>query len=131
VDDALTVVVLTNLAGARPGVIAHAVAALVNPSLKPPPPTEHKEITINPKLLDGYTGKYELGPGFILTITREGDRLNSQATGQGMVPIFPETDRDFFLKVVDAQITFVTDANGRATEIILHQNGDHTAKRVE
>jgi uncharacterized protein (TIGR03435 family) len=131
VDDGLTVVVLTNLAGARPGVIAHAVAALVNPSLKPPPPKEHKEITINPKLLDGYTGKYELAPGFILTITREGDRLNTQATGQGIVPIFPESERDFFVKTFDAQMTFVTDSNGRATEVILHQNGDHPAKRVE
>ena len=131
VDDRLTVVVLTNLAGAPPWLIAHAVAAFVNPGLKPPPPKEHKEITIDPKLLDGYTGKYELSPGFILTITREGDHLNTQATGQGMVPIFPETERDFFLKVIDAQITFVTDASGRATEIILHQNGDHSAKRVE
>jgi CubicO group peptidase (beta-lactamase class C family) len=131
VDDGLTVVVLTNLAGARPGVIAHAVAALVNPSLKPPLPKEHKEITINAKLLDGYTGKYELAPGFILTITRDGDHLNTQATGQGIVPIFPESERDFFVKTFDAQITFVTDSSGRATEIILHQNGDHHAKRIE
>lgn len=45
--------------------------------------------------------------------------------------IFPESDRDFFLKVVDAQITFVTDAQGRATELILHQGGDHHAKRID
>ena len=131
VDDGLTVVVLTNLAGARPGVIAHAVAGLVNPGLKPAPPKEHKEIAIDSKLLDGYTGKYKLGPGFILTITREGDHLNTQATGQGTVPIFPESERDFFVKAFDAQMTFVTGSNGRATEIILHQNGDHNAKRVE
>jgi CubicO group peptidase (beta-lactamase class C family) len=131
VDDGLTVAVLTNLAGARPGAIAHAVAALVNPSLKPPPPKEHKEIAIDPKLLDGYAGKYELAPGFILTITREGDHLNTQAAGQGIVPIFPESEREFFVKSFDAQITFVTDSSGRATEIILHQNGDRRAKRVE
>jgi uncharacterized protein (TIGR03435 family) len=131
VDDGLTVAVLTNLAGARPGPIVHGVAALVNPSLKPPPPKEHKEIAIAPKLLDGYTGKYELGRGFMLTIARDGDHLNAQATGQGMLPIFPETERDFFLKAVDAQIAFVTDASGRATEIILRQNGDRSAKRVE
>ncbi|HKE22708.1 MAG TPA: TIGR03435 family protein [Bryobacteraceae bacterium] len=131
VDDGLTVVVLTNLAGARPGVIAQAVAALVNPSLKPPPPKQRTEVTINPKLLDGYTGKYELAPGFIITVTREGDHLNTQATGQGTVPIFAESERDFFVKTFDAQITFVTDSSGRATEIVLHQNGDHHAKRIE
>jgi hypothetical protein len=101
VDDRLTVVVLTNLAGARPGVIAHAVAALVNPGLKPAPPKEHKEITIDPKLLDGYVGKYELGPGLIMTITREGTHLITQATGQGIVPIFPESERAFFVKSFD------------------------------
>jgi uncharacterized protein (TIGR03435 family) len=35
-DDQLTVVVLTNLAGAAPGQMAHAIAALVNKSLAPP-----------------------------------------------------------------------------------------------
>ncbi len=128
VDDGLTVVVLTNFAGARPGVIAHAVAGLVNPALRP---KEHKEITANPKLFDGYIGKYQLSPEFILTITRQGDRLFAQATGQGNFPLFPESDRDFFLKVVDAQVTFVTDSQGRATELILHQGGDHPAKRIE
>ena len=93
--------------------------------------SEHKEITVDSKLLDGYTGKYELAPGFILTVTGEGNQLNTQATGQGIVPIFPESERNFFVKAFDAQITFVTDASGRATEIILHQNGDHHAKRIE
>jgi CubicO group peptidase (beta-lactamase class C family) len=128
VDDGLTVVVLTNFAAARPGVIAHTVAGLVNPALQP---KEHKEVTVNPKLFDGYIGKYQLAPDFILTITRQGDHLFGQATGQGMFPLFPESERDFFLKVVDAQITFVTDSQGRATELILHQNGDQPAKRIE
>jgi uncharacterized protein (TIGR03435 family) len=128
VDDGLTVVVLTNFAGARPGVISHAVAGLVNPALQP---REHKEVSVNPKLFDGYIGKYQLAPDFILTITRQGDRLFTQATGQGMFPLFPESERDFFLKVVDAQITFVTDSQGRARELILHQNGDQPAKRIQ
>ena len=35
-DDSLTVVVLTNLAGADPEEMAHAIAGLVNKSLSPP-----------------------------------------------------------------------------------------------
>jgi D-alanyl-D-alanine-carboxypeptidase/D-alanyl-D-alanine-endopeptidase len=54
----------------------------------------------------------------------------TQATGQSKIEIFPESTKDFFLKVIDAQITFVTDSQGKATELILHQGGDHTAKRV-
>ncbi len=131
-DDGLTVVVLTNLAGAQPGMIAHRVAELVNPALKPPPPKEHKEITVDPKVFDGYIGRYQLEPNFILTVTRESDHLVLQATGQPQFAIFPESERDFFVKEFDAQITFVTDSKGRATELILHQNGrDLPAKRIE
>jgi CubicO group peptidase (beta-lactamase class C family) len=97
-----------------------------------PPAKQHKEVAVDPKLFDGYVGKYQLAPSFIMTVTREGDHLFMQATGQPKIQIYPESDRDYFLKVVDAQITFVTDSNGRATELILHQGGmDQHAKRME
>ncbi len=131
VDDNLTVVVLTNLAGARPGLIAHTVAGLVNPALVPPEAKEHKEVAANPKLFDGYVGKYQLAPDFILTVSRAGDHLFVQATGQSMLQLFPESEKDYFLKGVNASVTFVTDPQGRATELVLHQGGDQHAKRVE
>jgi hypothetical protein len=37
--------------------------------------------------------------------------------------IFPESDTEFFTKVVDAQITFVKDSSGKAVKLILHQSG--------
>src|SRR5262245_14302861 len=96
------------------------------------PPKEHKEVKVDPKILDAYVGKYQLAPNFALTITREGDHLFAQATGQSKFEIFPESERDFFFKVVDAQITFVTGSDGRAIELVLHQGGrDQHAKRVE
>lgn len=95
-------------------------------------PREHKEVHVDPKILDGYVGSFQLSPGFSIAITREGDRLYEQATGQQKVEIFPESEKEFFLKVVDAQITFVTDSQGRATEMILHQGGhDVHGKRTE
>ncbi len=48
-----------------------------------PPPKERKETAVDPKLFDGYVGRYRLAPNFILTVTREGNRLFAQATGQG------------------------------------------------
>jgi len=97
-----------------------------------PQPKEHKEVTVDPKLFDGYVGSYQLAPNFVMAITRDGDHLFVQATGQPKFEIFPESDRDYFLKVVDAQITFIADSQGQATELILHQNGlDQHAKRVE
>jgi D-alanyl-D-alanine-carboxypeptidase/D-alanyl-D-alanine-endopeptidase len=93
--------------------------------------TAHAVAAIDPKLLDAYTGIYELAPNFVIAITREGNQLFAQATGQQKVEVFPESDRRFFFKIVDAQITFQVDAAGRATGLIHHQNGDHPAKRVE
>ncbi len=96
-----------------------------------PAPKERKEITVDPKLFDGYVGQYQLAPNFILTVTREGDQLFAQATGQPKFQIYPESQRDFFYKVVDAQITFETDASGRASSLTLHQNGANMpAKRI-
>ena len=99
---------------------------------EPPKPAEHKQVSIGPKIFAGYVGTYQLAPGIVFTITRDADHLYAQLTGQQTFEIFPESKNDFFYKVVDAQITFVTDGTGRATELILHQNGiDQHAKRIE
>lgn len=96
------------------------------------PPKEHKEAAVDPKIFDGYVGQFELAPKFILTVTREGDQLFAQATSQPKFQLFPEGTHDFFLKVVDAQVTFETDATGRATSLTLHQNGRNVpAKRIQ
>jgi D-alanyl-D-alanine-carboxypeptidase/D-alanyl-D-alanine-endopeptidase len=103
-----------------------------SPLMNPKPPKERKEISVDPKLFDGYVGRYQLAPTFILTITREGAGLFAQATDQPKFQIFPESERDYFLKVVDAQITFEAGGDGRAAALVLHQNGqDHRAKRME
>lgn len=95
------------------------------------PPAAHKEVRVDPKLFDGYAGTYQLTPAIAIVITREGNHLFLQVTGQPKFEIFPEGDRDYFLKVVDAQVTFVADDQGRATELILHQGGrDLHAKRA-
>jgi len=96
------------------------------------PPKERKEITVDPKLLAKYVGKYQLAPNFILAITLEGNHLFAQATGQPKVELFAEAEKEFFLKVVDAQITFETDAAGTANQLVLHQMGHNApAKRIE
>jgi CubicO group peptidase (beta-lactamase class C family) len=83
----------------------------------------HDEIKLSPEILSKYTGDYELAPGFILTVTVEGDRIFTQATGQGKVEIYPEAETKFFLKVVDAQLDFVIDSSGKTEKVILHQGG--------
>lgn len=92
----------------------------------PSAPKVRKEITVDPAALDQFAGRYQLAPEFIITITREGDSLFLQATAQPKFPLFAESERKFFLKVVDAQVTFEDGA------LILHQNGmDQRAKKMD
>jgi D-alanyl-D-alanine-carboxypeptidase/D-alanyl-D-alanine-endopeptidase len=81
---------------------------------------------------DIYVGHYELAPNAIFAVTREGDRLFVQLAGQPRGAVYPKSDTEFFLKTVDAQITFEKDEHGAATALILHQGGrDQRAKRID
>jgi hypothetical protein len=94
-------------------------------------PRVRTEIAVDPKLYDKYIGDYE-ATSVAITISREEDRLFVQFPGQQKIQIFPETGRDYFFKSFDAQITFVMDSSGRATELILHEGGtDLYAKRIK
>ena len=96
------------------------------------PPKERQAIKMDPKAYDACVGEYQLAPGAVFTIRREGDRLMAQVTGQSFLELFPESETDFFYKIVDAQITFVKDAQGRVTGLVLHQNGlDQKARKME
>jgi uncharacterized protein YneR len=97
-----------------------------------PLPAERQAVKIDPAVYDRYVGRYQLAPGFDLAVRREGERLMTRATGQAEVEIFPESETRFFLKVVDAQIDFLQDTDGRVTGLVLHQGGqDLQAQRVE
>jgi nitroreductase len=95
-------------------------------------PVQRKTIKLSPKIFDTFLGKYEFSPEFSLVVSREKDNFYAQATGQPKVEIFPETETNFFLKVVDAQIIFEKDENGKVTGLMLHQGGrDMTATKVK
>jgi bla regulator protein blaR1 len=82
-----------------------------------------QEIAVDATILDRYVGFYKLSDNVVNTVTRDGNQLLTRLTGQGAVPVYAQDKTEFFAKVVDAQITFVTDANGEATSLILHQGG--------
>ena len=95
-------------------------------------PKGHEEVAADPQTLDRYVGVYLFPPNLTLTISREGDQLYAQLTGQEKFPVFPEGEGKFFLKAVDAQLSFAADAEGKVTQVTLHQNGrQQVAKRAD
>lgn len=89
-------------------------------------------IALSTAVLDRYVGKYQLAPEFAITITRENDQLFGTPTGQPRAELFAEAEDRFFLKVVDAQVVFVSDDAGKVEKLILHQGGrEMPGKKVD
>ena len=127
-QDRVYVAVLTNRAfPPGPDGIAKRLAAIAIGK----PMKERTAITLkDPSILDRYVGRYQLRPDFVFTITREGDQLMVQGTGQSKDPLLAESETEFFLKVADSQISFVSE-NGSVTALVLHANGaDRRCPRI-
>ena len=116
-------VLLGNRTGIPEDIAMHLMDASI--PLTPPPSGERVEVAVPADVLASYVGVYALDamPAFKLTVTLEGGQLQMQATGQDRFPIFPESQVKFFLKVVDAQVTFAPATAGQAAHLILHQGG--------
>ena len=84
---------------------------------------ERVAIELPASKLERYVGTYEITPAFALEITLEDGQLMSQASGQAKFPLFAESERTFFLKVVDAQLEFFEGEDGAITRAVLHQGG--------
>lgn len=140
-DEHFSVITLCNAGDADAPGLAYRVADIYLAShLKgspPKPPTARDstlaQVKVDPKLLDAYVGDYQLSPDFIISFTREGDQLITQATGEPKIPVYPVSESRFVLKVVDAQVTFDAPApGGKSGRVTLHQDGDdQSAKRIE
>jgi hypothetical protein len=82
--------------------------------------------------LEEYLGEFQLAPGAVVSINRDGNRLLAQLTGQPAIEIYPEETDRFVYTVVDAAIEFNRDDSGRVVSMTLHQNGAAMpASRIE
>ncbi len=90
------------------------------------------DVEVSSDVLDSYCGQYELQPGFVITITRIEKQFFLQATGQPQFELFASDYNEFYLKVVDAQVTFNANNKGKIDSLTLHQNNqDMPAKKLE
>lgn len=83
-------------------------------------PAERSAVKIASAVYDKRVGRYQLAPGFILELTRDGDRYYAQATGQGKLEIFAQDENVFFARAIEAEVRF---DGGDSSYLVLHQNG--------
>lgn len=122
-----------NAAGAVESVTSYErTGTIVWKKTDKPIPAPRAELTLPEALLETYVGTYQIAPDFALAVTREGQRLFTQATGQERFEIFASSESRFFLKVVDAQIEFFKNEQGAVDRLMLFQNGQAIAgKKVK
>ena len=73
--------------------------------------------------LDAILGRYQYGPGAVLTVTRDGDSVFAQLTGQPKFPIFAKSATEFEWRVVPASGKVFKDESGQVTKAVHTQNG--------
>lgn len=129
----MAVVLLTNTTGAGADDIGmHLLVPSLPLTPKPAPVKQRVAITLPAATLTRYVGTYQLAPTFAIEVTADGDALYGQPTGQQKFRLWPETERDFFIREVDAQVSFVGDSSGAVSALVLHQGGhDQTAPKVK
>ncbi len=80
-------------------------------------------VRLSTEALDAFVGQYQYGPMSILTVTRDGNQLLAQLTGQSAIPIFPTSNTEFEWRVVSANVRFVKGANGKVIKAVHTQGG--------
>ena len=123
------VVVLTNASTSADDIGFHILEPRLPLRAPAVPQGSRKEIALTADVLQRYVGEYELAPTFSIVVSREGNSLFAQATNQPRFQLFAEKEDEFFLKVVDAQVSFTKDASGAVTGLILRQNRQDTPGR--
>ena len=96
------------------------------------PPKRRIAIDLPASALSPYVGLYEMAPGLGHDVTMSNGLLFIRSTmGGPAVRLWPESRSDFFVKEVDAQVTFTRDRDGIITGLVVHQYGrDRPARKV-
>lgn len=106
----------------RSAVVCVVAVAFTSCLLSAQVKNEPTVVKMDAQVFDRYVGAYVLGRQYT-TVSRKDDHYYVQITGQEPFEIFPQSDHEFFLKAVDAQITFIADANGKTYKLSLRQGG--------
>jgi hypothetical protein len=86
---------------------------------------------VDPKVLDSYTGKYEVAPNVFATVTREGNSLVVQVPMRPKLVFVPTSETRFFLKNGDTDLVIVKNDKGEVVEAVIEDARTTRAKKVK
>ena len=123
-DQGLTVAVIANdyHAGGAVGNLHRELYQLTLDADKRRQPLR-KEVKLSKAAIKTFLGKYEFGSGQIITISLDGDQLNTKVGKYPKLPIYAEAENKFFYRAFDAQFEFVLNDKNEVVKTIYTQNG--------
>ena len=87
------------------------------------PPAARIPAAVESSALERLAGDYDSRFGFTVHVTREEDRLYARIAGQPRYRLFPQSERSFFYRTIEATVDFESEGAGQADVLVLHQNG--------
>ena len=116
------VILLNNVTSPHLGKITHNIISLLydQPYELPVPKVA---VSMPEKKLEQYTGVYEIGPQFAITISLVNGSLMGTPQGQESRKLHPEKEDLFFLKEIDGQFKFSRNDQNEITAVTLFQSG--------
>lgn len=85
-----------------------------------------EEIVVGDHLLQSYVGDYELSAELVITVSKDGNQLKAKATNQGEYLFYPKSDKMFYAKDVNLQITFNVNEDGQIASLTLLAGGEES-----
>jgi hypothetical protein len=74
-------------------------------------------------------GGYELRPGYMLAISRQGEQLYLAASGQPPLELQPFSETSFFAQALNSEIVFTKNDQDQVTGLDLKQEGQQIQAR--
>ncbi len=137
-EEHFSVNVLSNLASFSPWSLGNKIIDIylkdkeVKDAPKPAaatPKTDTGTISVDPSVLARYSGKYELQPGILVTISAEGSVLYAEAHELPKTPMTPLSETEFSVPAAQAKVNFPTDPDGKITKMIVQMGGQEISAR--
>jgi CubicO group peptidase (beta-lactamase class C family) len=127
VEDRVSVVVLSNLAGADPTYMAHRIAGFYDPDLAL---IERKAISLDPSVLKPYVGEYRLEDRLNMKISIVDGKLVSEFASSRN-ELIPESENTFFVEDSEYTFEFKKDEAGKVKAVIVRVPTELEFKKIK
>jgi len=89
-------------------------------------------VEVDPQIFDKYSGRYDYGNFFFITISKEEDKLYFQGTNLPKYQLLPASETEYFLKEMNTRVIFQKNEEGYTDSILVNIDGiEKQALRIQ